>query len=124
MKTKFQLGSLVLFLALAMVFPLDCFTPFDAGSQTMQCCGSMPCNHGNSDQDCCKSMQQSPVAMLSISPDSLLTPPVHAQRTTISYAVVFLPDAPALAYAPTGSPGLFEHAPPLDSSPSISVLRI
>jgi len=46
-------------LALAALFALqfaDCFSPVSADEQTMQCCGSMPCNPTNQSHDCCKTM--------------------------------------------------------------------
>jgi hypothetical protein len=49
--------ALLAFAAVALAFSLDCLTPI-ADSQTMECCGSMPCNQGNQSHDCCKTMQQ------------------------------------------------------------------
>jgi hypothetical protein len=48
-----------LVLGLAALFALqfaDCFSPVSADEQTMQCCGSMPCNPTNQSHDCCKTM--------------------------------------------------------------------
>ena len=124
MKFKSQLAPLLFLLALSMVFSLDCFTPIAGDSQAMQCCGSMPCNPGNSQHDCCKTMQKSPVAMLHTASGFLLaslTPARHA-----SFPVVFSL-APAAAILPvtfTGSPGNIDHAPPPVSPQSIDVLRV
>jgi hypothetical protein len=49
-------------LALTALFALqfaDCLTPMSADQQTMQCCGSMPCNPANQAHDCCKTMVSS-----------------------------------------------------------------
>jgi hypothetical protein len=37
----------------------DCLTPMSADQQTMQCCGSLPCNPANQAHDCCKAMASS-----------------------------------------------------------------
>jgi hypothetical protein len=57
-----------LVLALTALFVLqfaDCFSPMSADQQTMECCGSMPCNPTNQSHDCCKTMvsSQSPSAL-------------------------------------------------------------
>lgn len=51
-----------LVLALVALFALqfaDCLSPISADHQTMQCCGSMPCNPTNHSHDCCKTMVSS-----------------------------------------------------------------
>lgn len=124
MKFKSQLAPLFFLLALNMVFSLDCFTPTAADSQAMQCCGSMPCNPGNSQHDCCKTMQKSPVAMIHTASGFLLaslTPVRHASFPVVfSLALV----GSILPTTFTGSPGNIDHAPPFVSPQSIDVLRI
>lgn len=54
--------AIFLVLALTALFALqfaDCFSPMSADQQTMQCCGSMPCNPTNQSHDCCKTMVSS-----------------------------------------------------------------
>jgi hypothetical protein len=99
-----------LVLALAALFTLqfaDCLTPISADQQTMQCCGSMPCNPANQAHDCCKTMvsSQSP----SVRP---------TQQTALSIpaadVLVHLP-APDVVVIAEFSPSRFEapqHSPP------------
>ena len=37
----------------------DCMSAITADPQSMQCCGSMPCNPANMSHDCCKTMLSS-----------------------------------------------------------------
>jgi hypothetical protein len=49
----------LLVLALSALFALqfaDCLPAVSADDQTMQCCGSMPCDPTNQSHDCCKKM--------------------------------------------------------------------
>lgn len=124
MKYKAQLAPLLFLLALSMVFSLDCFTPVAADSQTMQCCGSMPCNQGNTQHDCCKTMQQSPVSMLSTASGFLLAAPTLERHSSLPVVLSPEPATTILPVAFTGSPGSLDHAPPSGSVQSIAVLRI
>src|SRR5882762_8074176 len=66
----------------------DCMSAMSQDQQSMQCCGSMPCDPSNQSQDCCKSMASSqspsvlPVAHATLHPpvidvaDVLPPPPV------------------------------------------------
>src|SRR5712691_3654891 len=52
------------FLVLSMVAVLflpfaDCISPMTQDQQSMQCCGSMPCDPSNQSHDCCKTMVSS-----------------------------------------------------------------
>jgi hypothetical protein len=52
----------LLVLALTALFTLQftgCVSPVSADQETMQCCGTMPCNPTNQSHDCCKSMVSS-----------------------------------------------------------------
>ena len=82
------------FVILAMVAILflqfaDCMSEMTMDQQSMQCCGSMPCDPSNQSHDCCKSMASSsqspsvlPVAHVTLHPpmmdvaDILPTPQV------------------------------------------------
>ena len=52
----------------------DCMPAMTQDQQSMQCCGSMPCDPSNQSHDCCKSMVSSqspsvlPVAQLTLHP--------------------------------------------------------
>ena len=70
-----------LVLALTALFVLqfaDCFSPMSADQQTMQCCGSMPCNPTNQSHDCCKTMVSSQSPSLLPVEHSVLHVPVAA----------------------------------------------
>ncbi|HYL14597.1 MAG TPA: hypothetical protein VEV41_16250 [Terriglobales bacterium] len=66
----------------------DCMSAMTMDQQSMQCCGSMPCNPSNQSHDCCKAMASSqspsvlPVAHVTLHPpvmnvaDILPTPQV------------------------------------------------
>src|SRR6516164_3213129 len=54
--------STLLILAVAAVLLLqfaDCMSATTQDQQSMQCCGSMPCDPSNQTHDCCKSMVSS-----------------------------------------------------------------
>ena len=97
-------------LALTALFALqfaDCLTPMSADQQTMQCCGSMPCNPANQAHDCCKTMVSSP------SPSVL--PAEHIALNVPVVAVVDNLTAPAIVVIAEFSPSRFEapqHSPP------------
>jgi hypothetical protein len=99
-----------LVLALAALFALqfaDCFSPVSADQQTMQCCGSMPCNPANQSRDCCKTMVSSP------SPSVL--PAEHIALNVPVVAVVDNLTAPEVVVIAEFSPSSFEapqHSPP------------
>jgi hypothetical protein len=70
-----------LVLALTALFVLqfaDCFSPMSADQQTMQCCGSMPCNPTNQSHDCCKTMVSSQSPSVLPAEHSVLNVPVAA----------------------------------------------
>jgi hypothetical protein len=97
-------------LALAGLFALqfaDCFSPASADEQTMQCCGSMPCNPTNQSHDCCKTM---------ISPQSPSVLPVeHSVLSVPVVAVVDHLSAPENAVFAEVSRSRFnapQHSPP------------
>ena len=106
MKIKAQLAPLLFLLALSMVFSLDCFTPISADSQTMQCCGSMPCNPGNSHHDCCKTMASSQSPSVLPAEHSVLSVPVATVVEHLSApAIVMLAEVSQLRFeAPQHSP--------------------
>jgi hypothetical protein len=68
-------------LALAALFALqfaDCLSALSADQQTMQCCGSMPCNPTNKSHDCCKTMVSSQSPSVLPVEHSVLNVPIAA----------------------------------------------
>jgi hypothetical protein len=55
-RTTFVLLALAAILLLQFV---DCMSAMTPDQQSMQCCGSMPCDPSNQSHDCCKSMVSS-----------------------------------------------------------------
>ena len=84
-KTTFVMLAVVAILLLQFA---DCMSAMTMDWQSMQCCGSMPCDRSNQSHDCCKSMATSqspsvlPVAHVTLHPpvmdvaDILPTPQV------------------------------------------------
>src|SRR6266849_3715770 len=73
-KTTFLVVSIVALLGLQFA---DCMSAMTQDQQSMQCCGSMPCDPSNQSHDCCKSMASSqspsvlPVAHVTLHPPVL-----------------------------------------------------
>ena len=51
-----KLLILVAIVALLGVQPADCLSSMTQDQESMQCCGSMPCDPSNQSHDCCKRM--------------------------------------------------------------------
>jgi hypothetical protein len=99
-----------LVLALTALFALqfaDCFGSVSADQQTMQCCGSMPCNPTNQSHDCCKTV---------VSSESSSVLPVEHRVLSVPFAaVVDHVSAPEIAVFAEVSLSRFEapqHSPP------------
>jgi hypothetical protein len=96
-------------LALTALFVLqfaDCFSPMSADQQTMECCGSMPCNPTNQSHNCCKAMVSSqspsvlPAAHVTLHAPVMVVTDILASPQAITY-----PEASGLDFeAPTHSP--------------------
>lgn len=96
-------------LALTALFVLqfaDCFSPMSADQETMQCCGSMPCNPTNKSHDCCKTMVSSQSLSVLPAEHSVLNVPVAAVVDHLSAAEVVVSADPSLSKfeAPQHSP--------------------
>src|SRR5882724_1433801 len=99
------------FLVLAVVAVLllqfaDCMSAMTMDQQSMQCCGSMPCDPSNQSHDCCKAMasSQSP-SVLPVAHVSLHAPVMVATDILESPQAVTYPEVSRLAFdAPTHSP--------------------
>src|ERR1700740_792273 len=95
--------------ALLALFALqfgDCLSPISADQQTMQCCGSMPCNPTNHSHNCCKTMVSSPSPSLLPAKHFVAHVPVTAvvHHLSVSELLVFTDVTPAEFKAPHPSP--------------------
>jgi hypothetical protein len=73
----------------------DCMSAMGHDPQSLQCCGSMPCDRSNQSHDCCKSMASSPspsvppVAHVTLHPPTMLAaealPSLQALALSASY---------------------------------------
>jgi hypothetical protein len=91
---------LLIVVAFAAMFGLqfgDCLSAITQDQQTMQCCGSMPCDPSNQSHDCCKGMVSSqstsvlPVAHLTLHPPVMVATDVLASpNVTPHYQVSLL----------------------------------
>ncbi len=103
-RTTFLVLSLIAVLFLPFA---DCMSPMTQDQQSMQCCGSMPCDPSNQSHDCCKTMVSSQSA--SALPVAHVT--LHAPATV-------LPDIlplPQVLHISVFSRDVFEaseHSPP------------
>src|SRR5216684_3119105 len=80
-RTTFLVLSLIAVLFLPFA---DCMSPMTQDQQSMQCCGSMPCDPSNQSHDCCKTMVSSQSA--SALPVAHVT--LHAPATVPGYSAV------------------------------------
>lgn len=99
-----------LVLALTALFVLqfaDCFAPMSADEQTMECCGSMPCNPTNQSHDCCKTMVSShPASVLPVAQVTLEPVTIVAADILPVPRVLTISDASAADFAAP------QHSPP------------
>ena len=100
------------FLVLAVLAVLflqftDCMSAMTFDHQSMQCCGSMPCEPSNQHHDCCKSMvsSQSP----SLVPASNVT--LHAP-VTVAADILPLPQLRQVSDASQANFAAPQHSPP------------
>lgn len=84
----------------------DCLSPVSADDQTMQCCGSMPCNPANESHDCCKTMVSGDASNVLPAQHSTLSVPVAAVVDHLSTPEVpiFAPVSRVRSEAPQHSP--------------------
>jgi hypothetical protein len=85
----------------------DCMTAMTMDQQSMQCCGSMPCDPSNQSHDCCKSMasSQSP-SVLPVAHVTLHPPVMNVADILPTPQVLELSEAPRAEF-PTP-----QHSPP------------
>ena len=91
----------------------DCMSAMTQDQQSMQCCGSMPCDPSNQSHDCCKGMvsAQSP----NVLPVSQVT--LHAPVMVVANVLV----SPQLT--PYTQMSRFEFAAPQHSPPELYTLH-
>jgi hypothetical protein len=84
----------------------DCMSAMTMDQQSMQCCGSMPCDPSNQSHDCCKSMasSQSP-SVLPVAHITLHPPVMNVADILPNSQVLELSEAPRAEFpAPQHSP--------------------
>src|SRR5712692_3920404 len=98
-----------LVLALAALFVLqfaDCLSHLSADQQTMQCCGSMPCDPSNQSHDCCKGMVSAqspsvlPVAHVTLHAPVMVATDILASPQIVTYSEVSRLDFEARPHSP------------------------
>ena len=100
-----------LFIVVALVALLglqfaDCASTMTQDQQSMQCCGSMPCDPSNQSHDCCKGMVSSqspsvlPVAHVTLHAPVMVVTDVLALPQTTPYPVVSRLDFEAPQHSP------------------------
>jgi hypothetical protein len=101
--------KLLIFVALVALLGLqfaDCASAMTQDQQSMQCCGSMPCDPSNQSHDCCKSMvsSQSP-SVLPVAHVTLQAPVMIVTDVLISPPATPYTEVSRLAFeAPQHSP--------------------
>lgn len=74
MSRKTTLVALAVFATLLLQFA-DCMSAATQDHESMQCCGSMPCDQSNQSHDCCKGMVSSQAPSVVPSAHVTLVPP-------------------------------------------------
>jgi hypothetical protein len=100
----FIVAALVAFLGLQFA---DCASAMTQDQQSMQCCGSMPCDPSNQTHDCCKSMASSQSPSVLPAAQVALHPPVMDVADILpTPQVLELSEPPRAEFAAP------EHSPP------------
>src|SRR2546429_6651952 len=85
----------------------DCMSAETADAQSMQCCGSMPCDPSNQSHDCCKSMASSQFpSVLPVAHVTLHPPVLDVADILPTPQVLELSEAPRTEFAAP------QHSPP------------
>jgi hypothetical protein len=101
-----RLFIVVALVALSGLQFADCASAMTQDQQSMQCCGSMPCDPSNQSHDCCKGMVsfQSPsvlpVAHVTLHPPEVVVTNVLASLQATAYAEVSRLDFEAPQHSP------------------------
>jgi hypothetical protein len=102
-KKLFILVTLIALLGLQFA---DCASAMTQDQQSMQCCGSMPCDPSNQTHDCCKGMVSSlspsalPVAHLTLHAPVMVVTDLHASPQATPYPEVSRLDFEAPQHSP------------------------
>jgi hypothetical protein len=85
----------------------DCMSAMTMDQQSMQCCGSMPCDPSNQSHDCCKAMasSQSP-SVLPVAHVKLHLPAMNVADNLPTPQALELSEAPRTEFAAP------QHSPP------------
>jgi hypothetical protein len=100
-----------LFVVLAVVAVLglqfaDCMSAMTQDQQSMQCCGSMPCDPSNQSHDCCRRMVSSqspsilPVAHVTLHVPVMVVTDILVSPRATPYPEAFRLDFEALQHSP------------------------
>lgn len=85
----------------------DCASAFAHDRQSMQCCGSMPCDPSNHSHECCKTMVSSQYPRALPAAHVTLQPPA-----TVAANILPMPQVPALAELSRSEFAAPQHSPP------------
>src|SRR5260370_18119364 len=111
-KTTFLVLAVIAILLLQFA---DCMSAMNHDQQSMQCCGSMPCDPSNQTHDCCKSMASSqspsvlPVAHVTLHPPVMDVADILPTPQVLELSETLLTAFPAPQHSPP-------HHSPLHSS--------
>ena len=98
--------ALAVFAVLLLQFA-DCMSAATQDQQSMQCCGSMPCDPSNQNHDCCKTMVSSqPSSALPTAQVTLHAPVMIAADTLLSLQIMSISDGSLTDLAAP------QHSPP------------
>ena len=84
----------------------DCMSAITQDEQSMQCCGSMPCDPSNQSHDCCKTMVSSqspsvlPVAHVTLHAPAMIVANTLPSPTILPPAEASRADLPAPQHSP------------------------
>jgi hypothetical protein len=101
--------SLLIVVAIVAVLGLqfaDCISAMAQDQQSMQCCGSMPCDPSNQSHDCCKTMASSqspsvlPVAHKTLHAPAMVATDILESPEAMTYAEVSRLDFEARPHSP------------------------
>src|SRR5215510_7685975 len=103
-KTTFVVLAVVGLLLLQLA---DCMSAMTQDEQSMQCCGSMPCEPSNQHHDCCKSVVSSQSRSVLPAAHVSLNPPVMFVADVLPSPLL-----PQLFEATTADLAAPQHSPP------------
>jgi hypothetical protein len=102
-KSTFVLSALVAILLLQFA---DCMSAMPQDQQTMQCCGSMPCDRSNQSHECCKTMVSSqspsvlPASHITLHPPAMMVAGVLAPQAALAFSHTVHSDFAVPEYSP------------------------